>query len=646
MARKTYTFRNFFIHAVLLFGCAVFAFPFVWLLSTSAKTNEELGVFPPRWVPAVPWYAEQSPFVDGAAYDPMEPPRDMPAKEWEDVHVQVEDTIWRQCIARLGETKAELGFKPVGGPAFLTIMHKDGHIEDRTIWISAEDRLLEQDEALSRLNGEWVLDRVRSQVAGSDLFRDQMIRGVWSQVRDIVPDKPTPAQFRAFVDGAVTPAMVDRCWDRAVRRLAVRGVEVRHVNDDIVPPREVEAWEGIGAATLTADTVEGKPARLVHYDFREADRFTLRTTLRLPEALEDLRCLRVDPLWTPWVPVPPGRAAGPVSVQGPYLWLRGETPVRVGALSIPIHCDGSWHRAEITLETGGTVYRGERPLWMDIRTWQEAELLFQPPAFLGSRAIVLAPDPKATTDLRDPHAYRLTMTFEKSSRLGAAWNKYIDSYRWALRYIPFDTQLRNSVILVVLNVLGQLFACSLVAYGFARLEFFGRGFLFALLLATMMLPGQVTMIPQFVLWKDLGWYNTLRPLWVPSWFGAAFFIFLMRQFFMTIPKELEDAAKIDGCGFFGIYWRIFLPLAAPAMATVAIFSFMGAWNEFVGPLVYLSDERLFPLALGLNQFRQEQSGEWAWMMAASTLMMLPVVAVFFFCQRYFIQGVTLTGIKG
>ncbi|MCX5670868.1 MAG: ABC transporter permease subunit, partial [Planctomycetota bacterium] len=162
----------------------------------------------------------------------------------------------------------------------------------------------------------------------------------------------------------------------------------------------------------------------------------------------------------------------------------------------------------------------------------------------------------------------------------------------------------------------------------------------------MMLPGQVTMIPQFVLWKTLGWYDTLRPLWVPAWFGGAFFIFLLRQFFMTIPKELEDAAKIDGCGFFGIYWRIMLPLAGPAMATVAIFSFMGAWNEFVGPLVYLSDERLFPLSLGLNQFRQEQSAEWAMLMAASTQMMLPVIAVSFCCQRYFIQGVTLTGLKG
>ena len=209
MAKATYTFRQFVIHAILLAGCAVFAFPFVWLLSTSAKTNEELGVFPPRWVPAVPWYAEQSPFVDGAAYDAMEPPRDMTVKEWEELHGEVEKSLWRRIEAMLGA------------------------------------------ERQGKVNGG---------IAVQFRFGNQMIRGVWSQVRDIVPDKPAPAQFRAFVDKAVTPAMVDRCWDRIVRRLAVRDVEVRHTNDDIVPPREVEPWEGGGPATLTADTVEGKPA--------------------------------------------------------------------------------------------------------------------------------------------------------------------------------------------------------------------------------------------------------------------------------------------------------------------------------------------------------------------------------------------------
>jgi ABC-type glycerol-3-phosphate transport system permease component len=206
--------------------------------------------------------------------------------------------------------------------------------------------------------------------------------------------------------------------------------------------------------------------------------------------------------------------------------------------------------------------------------------------------------------------------------------------------------VRNSFYLTGMNIIGQLFACSLVAYAFSRLRWFGRDVFFVILLSTMMLPPQVTMVPVFLIFKALGWYNTLRPLWVPSLFGAAFFIFLLRQFFMTIPRDLEDAAKIDGCGPFGIYWRIMLPLVKPALATVAIFQFLGTWNDFMGPLIYIGDERLTPLSLGLFNFRMEHGAEWGMLMAASLLMTLPAVVIFFFAQRYFIQGITLTGVKG
>ncbi|MBM3277200.1 MAG: carbohydrate ABC transporter permease [Candidatus Handelsmanbacteria bacterium] len=197
-----------------------------------------------------------------------------------------------------------------------------------------------------------------------------------------------------------------------------------------------------------------------------------------------------------------------------------------------------------------------------------------------------------------------------------------------------------------MSIAGQLLSCSLVAYAFARLRWPGREVLFGVLLATMMLPGQVTMIPVFLIFKSLGWYNTLKTLWVPSFFGSAFFIFMLRQFMRAIPTDLEDAARIDGCGPFGIYWRIILPLIKPALAAVAIFTFMGAWNDFMGPLIYLNDQRLYPLALGLFDFRSQHGGEYGMLMAASTLMTLPVIGVFFLAQKYFIQGVTLTGMKG
>jgi len=162
----------------------------------------------------------------------------------------------------------------------------------------------------------------------------------------------------------------------------------------------------------------------------------------------------------------------------------------------------------------------------------------------------------------------------------------------------------------------------------------------------MMLPPQVTMIPVFLIFKHLGWFNTLKPLWAPSFLGSAFFIFLLRQFMKGIPTDLEDAAKIDGCSFFGIYWRIMLPLIKPALAAIAIFTFMYSWNDFMGPLIYIGDQRLYPLSLGLFIFQAAHRTEYGMLMAASTLMTLPVVVMFFLAQRYFIQGATLTGMKG
>ena len=196
-----------------------------------------------------------------------------------------------------------------------------------------------------------------------------------------------------------------------------------------------------------------------------------------------------------------------------------------------------------------------------------------------------------------------------------------------------------------MSIIGQVLSCSLAAYAFARLHWPGRDVMFGLLLATMMLPGQVTMIPVFMIFRMLGWYNTLEALWVPSFFGSAFFIFMLRQFMRAIPTDLEDAAKIDGCGFLGIYWRIILPLTRPAIAAICVFTFMNTWNDFMGPLIYINDQRLYPLALGLFDFRSEHGSEFGMLMAASALMAIPVIVIFFAAQRYFIQGVTLTGMK-
>lgn len=220
------------------------------------------------------------------------------------------------------------------------------------------------------------------------------------------------------------------------------------------------------------------------------------------------------------------------------------------------------------------------------------------------------------------------------------------NYPNALTYIPFFRYTMNTLLLCVMNVIGTVFSCSLVAYSLSKIRWKGRDWVFYSLLATMILPGQVTMIPTFAIFKWLGWIGSYKPLIIPAFFGSAFNIFLLRQFFMTIPNELSDAARIDGCTEFGSFFRVILPLARPALATVALFTFIGAWNDFMGPLLYLSDERFYPLSLGLQRFVSQHGAEWGMLMAASTIMTIPIIVVFFFAQRTFIQGVTLTGIKG
>jgi len=222
------------------------------------------------------------------------------------------------------------------------------------------------------------------------------------------------------------------------------------------------------------------------------------------------------------------------------------------------------------------------------------------------------------------------------------WSNYPN----ALTYIPYFTYFKNTLYIAVFNVIATLISCTLVAYGFARINWPGRNILFGVLLATLMIPYPVTLIPTFLIFRKLGWIGTPNPLTWPALFGNAFFIFLLRQFYMTIPQELSQAAKIDGASEFSIYWRIIMPLARPALATVALFTFLANWNDFLGPLIYLGDKQQYTLALGLYGFAGARKTEWGLLMAAGTVTVMPIVLLFFVAQRTFIEGITLTGTKG
>jgi ABC-type glycerol-3-phosphate transport system permease component len=552
-------------HGLLLVGCVVFSFPFVWLLSTSFKHSEEVFTYPPKWVPSVPGRIVQSPYVTAESFEEVKRPTSIDKARWPDLWQKLEAAIWEKGRPMLGE--------------------------DRVVGLDAET------------------------------LRREFVRGLWVVTSRGVPREAWEGgdeQIVAAVAERVDVERAEEVWGSIYRCVALRDMTVKdvHLVERALGEEEnyLELWRPEEGSRVTCTrraiqrTAGLEEPLVIEYDLADSDRVAVVASLPLP--------------------VPPEE----------FL-----------SITVPIRQDRSWHRFRFDLEMDGTRYVPEHHLYLGQYRWQEVTFKLKSKDPSDERNVGVWPlvPSKQTSTFSEPGKFRLTFAIERTSRIGAIWHKYTSNYRDA--YIAAEHRwnyLFNSVYLVVLNVVGQVLSCSLVAYAFARLKWPGRDIMFAVLLATMMLPPQVTMVPVFIVFKHLGWYNTLKALWVRSFLGSAFFIFLLRQFMKTIPVELEDAAKIDGCGFFGVYWKIMLPLLKPALAAVAIFTFMGTWNNFMGPLIYLNDQRLYPLALGLFDFRSQYGSEYGMLMAASTLMTLPVIAMFFMAQRHFIQGVTLTGMKG
>jgi multiple sugar transport system permease protein len=217
------------------------------------------------------------------------------------------------------------------------------------------------------------------------------------------------------------------------------------------------------------------------------------------------------------------------------------------------------------------------------------------------------------------------------------------NYPRALNAVPLRNYMRNTVFLCLVTIVGSVLSSAVVAYGFARMRFVGRDVLFVVVIATMAVPSQVTMVPVFAMYHWLGWYGTYLPLTVPAFFGAPFFIFLLSQFFKTLPDEMAEAARLDGAGEWRIFTKLMLPLSKPALATCALFQFVGTWNDFSGPLLYINDPQKYTVAYGLQQFLSKNGSQWTLLMAASTLFALPMIVIFFFAQRTFIQGIATTG---
>jgi len=321
-------------------------------------------------------------------------------------------------------------------------------------------------------------------------------------------------------------------------------------------------------------------------------------------------------------------------------------------LQLFIQPDDSWHALHVIVEMKGKRFRAARPTTLFDSTWMTISWQEPGPDDLTNKQknwILLRETGVDPSYENRPGHLRVALEIRQRGVLSAWWAKIQRNYLTVMEHIPFGRYVATSLYLVILQIVCTLFSCSLVAFSFARLRWPGRGACLLIMLGTMMLPGQVTMIPQFLVIRDLGWYNTLLPLWAPSLTANAFNVFLLYQFMRGIPRDLEDAARIDGCGILRIYWHVMLPMIRPSLTVIGIFTFMGVWNDFMGPLIYLQDQRLYPLSLGLYALNVQSAtagGSMAMMMAGSLLMTLPVIAIFFLGQRYFVRGIALTGMKG
>lgn len=543
-------------HTVLIAGSIVFSAPFIWLIGTSFKAQDEM--YPPSWFPPAPPHVIKSPYFGANANEmPIKPP-------------DLDDEKWERYL-------------------------EDGRMIVKETLVNIKDKLPEFIQP--HLEETFLIDFLLA-----SLYR-RMPKELWSDEE---------SKYLDWVKSEIVPELVITAFDTVYRRVALGDILIKTWSAESynVGNAETLEWKVTGECARLVPRLEYFPRKSieVHYDFSTHRKFTVETKAPCPISSKDFKKIRLS--------------------------LRG---------------DRSWYTVWATVDIGGKRFESAEAVYLQNSTWQDA--LWQ--VYSEEDKSIMMKSWYTLKEIGDspetpPGMMLLRLHISKVPYLVVLLRKAWGNYREVLREVPMSRYIMNSFLLVVLNIIGQVFSASFVAYAFARLRWPGRDYYFILILATLMIPAQVTLVPLFLIWKNLRLYNTLAPLWVPAFFGNAFFIFLLRQFMLSIPRDLEDSALIDGCGYLRIYWHIILPLIKPALATVAIFTFLWVWNDFMGPLIFLSDQAKYPLSLGLFALH-------AWMfwfarfdlmMAAAVLMTVPVILLFFFAQRQFIQGITLTGLKG
>ena len=587
---KLHSLEMLILYATLIAGAMLFAFPFLWMVGTSFKVNREMAADRLRLMPAPPRPQARTPYIDRRQFAPPNRPDGVPPTVWD----RALPRLRAQAAKRVDAWSPRLRSSPVAAEEDNQASHRQEMIEG-LLSVAAE--------------------RVSDAARGAAVEAERAARGV---ADGATPQSRLQSALRPASIEAGVAALEDQCaqlwndrlleqtFDFCYRRFCLGACRVR--SSDF----QVHAWSSggqwsvqSGEARLQTRQTATAPYQEASIDFSQANAAVFRLDVPAPVAAD-----------------------------------------RVDRVFVGFRADAAWARIQFRVVRDGRRYRTTETLNLDDRDWVETQLRW--PAGdrdpMARRAHLWMIDDGAAPPGAPPLAVEVVVA--RNSLMGAWKDKVLNHYRAVFRELPFGRFIMTSLALSILNIVLTVFSCTLSAYAFARLSWPGRDLCFAVMLATMMIPAQVTMIPSFLIFKQLGWYNTLLPLWVPAAFGSPFFIFLLRQFLKTVPKDLEDAARIDGCGFLRIYWHLMLPLVLPTIAIIAIYTFMGTWNNFMGPLIYVNDERLFPLALGLFKFKLTSGTDVGLMMAAAFVMTLPIILLFFFVQRYFIQGVTLTGMKG
>ncbi len=571
-------------YGVLTAGALVFAFPFLWMVGTSVKVRREMAAAELRVTPLAPRVRDRSPYVDTAEFGAPAIPDGVPREVWRRARPNLAALIQ----ARLRAWQPAL---PNTTPAVQDAAVQSESFRDEMMEGVFETVALRLSDDARNAASEH--QREAGGVSGDTALSPAAIAAGAAAVE---------AAAATLVDARLFEDVFDQCF----RRFCLGECRIRSSDYRIHSLYSGTEWRVVdGSAALHRCT--------------ERDAAFQQATFQLDRTAHT--------------------AAFACTVDPPL------DPAQIDRVFVTYRGDAGWARLVFEVVREGQVFRTQEMQNLYERDWVEAELRWPVAKDVTERRSYLHLRPVGTAPAGAPR-FAVRVILERNTPFRAWTDKILRNYRTVFREVPFVRYIMTSLALSILSIVLTVFSCTLTGYAFARLEWPGRDLFFGIMLATMMIPAQVTMIPGFLIIRHLGWYNTLLPLWVFHAFGGAFFTFLLRQFFKSIPADLQDAARIDGCGFLRVYWHVMLPLVRPTIATIAIYTFMGVWNNFMGPLIYVNDERLFPLALGLFKFSLRSGTDVGLMMAGSFLMTLPILVLFFFLQRYFIQGISLTGMKG